>query len=208
MKGLRRDADARRGRDRPGAAPPAAPDLRARETADGVPYWKIALMHLDSLASTVFQRCVYWAPTSSALRHRHQPPGGCTVAVKTPATSRRSPRGRPAGRRQGRHPDDRRRTATTAAPPTARCAQAIRDASGLPVQVQIEPPSDFGAASPQGERRRGACSTLEVWDEDGSRRVPCRASTPRAGTTTSRRGGGRPDLRTRPGLHLLHPRAR
>ena len=36
------------------------PRIYDLETADGIPYWKIALMHLDSLASTVFQRCVYW----------------------------------------------------------------------------------------------------------------------------------------------------
>ena len=30
------------------------------ETADGVPYWKIALLHLDSIASTVVQKCIYW----------------------------------------------------------------------------------------------------------------------------------------------------
>ena len=36
------------------------PKIYDLETADGVPYWKIALMHLDSLASTVYQRCVYW----------------------------------------------------------------------------------------------------------------------------------------------------
>ena len=29
-------------------------------TADGVPYWQIALLHLDSLASTVIQTCAYW----------------------------------------------------------------------------------------------------------------------------------------------------
>ena len=29
-------------------------------TADGVPYWQLALMHLDSLASTVLQTCAYW----------------------------------------------------------------------------------------------------------------------------------------------------
>ena len=31
-----------------------------RETADGIPYWKIALLHLDSMASTVVQTCNYW----------------------------------------------------------------------------------------------------------------------------------------------------
>ncbi len=25
-----------------------------------MPYWKIALLHLDSLASTVLQTCAYW----------------------------------------------------------------------------------------------------------------------------------------------------
>ena len=29
-------------------------------TAGGVPYWQIALLHLDSLASTVNQTCAYW----------------------------------------------------------------------------------------------------------------------------------------------------
>ena len=29
-------------------------------TADGIPYWQIALLHLDSLASTVIQTCAYW----------------------------------------------------------------------------------------------------------------------------------------------------
>jgi len=29
-------------------------------TADGIPYWKIGLLHLDSFASTVVQTCAYW----------------------------------------------------------------------------------------------------------------------------------------------------
>ena len=41
-------------------------------TADGVPYWKIALLHLDSLASTVLQTCAYWGNERPVhlLRHR------------------------------------------------------------------------------------------------------------------------------------------
>ena len=39
---------------------PKQPEFYKLFTDQGVPYWKIALMHLDSLASTVFQRCVYW----------------------------------------------------------------------------------------------------------------------------------------------------
>ena len=37
------------------------------QTADGVPYWKIALLHLDSIASTVVQKCIYW-DTPRAVR--------------------------------------------------------------------------------------------------------------------------------------------
>src|SRR5579875_1436430 len=43
---------------------PAEPMRRPRfydlATDDGIPYWKIALLHLDSLASTVIQTCAYW----------------------------------------------------------------------------------------------------------------------------------------------------
>src|SRR5581483_6101048 len=42
------------------ARPAPQPNFYAMRTADGVEYWKIALMHLDSLASTVLQTCAYW----------------------------------------------------------------------------------------------------------------------------------------------------
>src|SRR5215470_12823967 len=40
-----------------GTARPRFYDL---STADGIPYWQIGLMHLDSFASTVVQTCSYW----------------------------------------------------------------------------------------------------------------------------------------------------
>jgi len=43
----------------PVAIPPQ-PKIYEMSTADGVPYWKIALLHLDSIASTVVQKCIYW----------------------------------------------------------------------------------------------------------------------------------------------------
>ena len=44
-----------------GAAPsPAARATTTSTTADGIPYWQIALLHLDSVASTVLQTCAYW----------------------------------------------------------------------------------------------------------------------------------------------------
>ena len=39
---------------------PPRPRIYDMATADGVPYWKIALLHLDSIASTVVQKCIYW----------------------------------------------------------------------------------------------------------------------------------------------------
>src|SRR5690606_5497116 len=36
------------------------PQFYGLSTADGIPYKQIALMHLDSLASTVLQTCTYW----------------------------------------------------------------------------------------------------------------------------------------------------
>ncbi|HKB36062.1 MAG TPA: hypothetical protein VKD72_06385, partial [Gemmataceae bacterium] len=39
---------------------PPRPKFYDLTTADGTPYWKIALLHLDSLASTVIQTCSYW----------------------------------------------------------------------------------------------------------------------------------------------------
>ncbi len=43
-----------------GAAGAPRPRYYDLATADGIPYWKIALLHLDSLASTVLQTCAYW----------------------------------------------------------------------------------------------------------------------------------------------------
>ena len=152
------------------------PRIYDLETADGVPYWKIALMHLDSLASTVFQRCVYWGTHEQchfcAIGTSLQ--NGRTVPVKTPALLAEVAEA--AARLDGAkdvtlttgtpNRDDR------GAPYMARCAEAIRDASGLPVQVQIEPPADFawfGALKESGVEALGL--HLEVWDEDVLARV-------------------------------------
>src|SRR6516162_3461498 len=42
------------------AEPSRRPRYYDLATADGIPYWKIALLHLDSVASTVNQTCAYW----------------------------------------------------------------------------------------------------------------------------------------------------
>ena len=56
-------------------------------TADGVPYWQIALMHLDSMASTVLQTCAYWgnADQCTFCGIGVSLAAGRTIAKKTPA---------------------------------------------------------------------------------------------------------------------------
>jgi radical SAM protein (TIGR04043 family) len=127
---------------------PKRPRIYDLETADGIPYWKIALMHLDSLASTVMQHCVYWGTDEQchfcAIGTTLK--SGRTVPVKTP--EQLAEVAEAAARLDGAKDV----TLTTGTPNRddrgasylARCAAAIRERSGLPVQAQIEPPADFG----------------------------------------------------------------
>jgi radical SAM protein (TIGR04043 family) len=162
------------------------PRIYDLETEDGVPYWKIALMHLDSLASTVMQHCVYWGTREqchfcsigTTLKN------GRTIPVKTP--ERLAEVAEAAARLDGAKDV----TLTTGspnrhdrgAPYMARCAEAIRDSSGLPVQVQIEPPDDFSWFPHLKESGVEALGLhLEVWDEEVLARVaPGKAAQGRA----------------------------
>jgi hypothetical protein len=56
------------------------------ETADGVPYHQIALLHLDSLASTVVQACNYWGNSDQCgfCGIGLSLAAGRTIAKKTP----------------------------------------------------------------------------------------------------------------------------
>jgi radical SAM protein (TIGR04043 family) len=129
----------------PVAVPPQ-PKIYEMSTADGVPYWKIALLHLDSIASTVVQKCIYWGT--------HEQCGFCgielsrgeqTIAVKTPAqlaevcAAARELDGAVDATLTTGSINRRDRGALY----IARCATAIKEASGLPVQVQFEPPDDL-----------------------------------------------------------------
>ena len=125
---------------------PRRPKIYDMETADGIPYWKIALLHLDSIASTVVQKCIYWGT--------HEQCGFCgieltrgeqTIPVKTPAQLAEVC----TAARDHDHAVDV--TLTTGslnrrdrgAIYISRCAAAIKEASGLPIQVQFEPPDDL-----------------------------------------------------------------
>lgn len=152
------------------------PRIYDLETADGIPYWKIGLMHLDSFASTVMQHCVYWGTDEQChfCAIGTSLANGRTIPVKTPellaevaAAAQRLDGAKDVTLTTGSpNRSDR------GAPYMARCAEAIREASGLPVQVQIEPPDDFSwfpHLKDSGVEALGL--HLEVWDEDVLARV-------------------------------------
>ena len=116
-------------------------------TENGVPYWKIALLHLDSVASTVLQTCTYWgtADQCTFCGIGVTLAAGRTIAKKTPAMLAEVA---VAARDLDGAVDATLTTGSTATPDrgalyVGRCGEAVKSASGLPVQVQFEPPSDL-----------------------------------------------------------------
>jgi radical SAM protein (TIGR04043 family) len=117
-------------------------------TADGVPYWKIALLHLDSLASTVLQTCTYWGTSDQCafcgIELSLQ--ADRTIAVKRPDQLAEVA---VAAKELDQVVDVTLTTGSTAAPDRGarylgRCARAIKQATGLPIEGQFEPPAGLG----------------------------------------------------------------
>jgi radical SAM protein (TIGR04043 family) len=126
---------------------PPRPKFYDLTTADGIPYWKIALLHLDSLASTVIQTCAYW-DTPDQCRFcgiEVSLQAGRTTAVKRPEHMAEVAL---AAKELDGAVDVTLTTGSTRARDrgalyVARCARAIKDATGLPIQAQFEPPEDL-----------------------------------------------------------------
>jgi radical SAM protein (TIGR04043 family) len=128
---------------------PAAPRFYAGKTADGVPYWKIALLHgTDVLATTVLQQCVRYADRDQACRFcaiGQSLEAGRTIARKSP--QQLAEVAEAAVRLDG----VRHMVMTTGTPGTAdrgarilaEAAAAVVAAVDLPIQAQCEPPSDL-----------------------------------------------------------------
>ncbi|MDN5860095.1 MAG: MSMEG_0568 family radical SAM protein, partial [Pseudonocardia sp.] len=117
------------------------------QTADGIPYHQIALLHLDSLASTVVQTCNYWGNSDQCgfCGIGLSLAAGRTVAKKTPAMLAEVA---VAAKELDGAVDATLTTGSSVAPDrgalyVARCGQAVKEASGLPVEVQFEPPRDL-----------------------------------------------------------------
>ncbi len=116
-------------------------------TADGTPYWKIALLHLDSLASTVVQTCNYWGNSDQC--------GFCGIGLSLDAGRtivRKTPQQLAevavAAKELDGAVDATLTTGSSNAPDrgaryVARCGHAVKEAAGLPVEVQFEPPRDL-----------------------------------------------------------------
>lgn len=117
------------------------------ETADGVPYHQIALLHLDSLASTVVQACNYWGNSDQC--------GFCGIGVSLAAGStiaRKTPEMLAevavAAKELDGAVDATLTTGSSMAPDrgalyVSKCGQAVKEAAGLPVEIQFEPPRDL-----------------------------------------------------------------
>jgi radical SAM protein (TIGR04043 family) len=162
---------------------PPKPRFYGRTTADGIPYWKIALLHLDSLASTVIQTCVYWDTPDQCqfcgIELSLQ--AGRTVPVKKPehlaevAAAAKELDGAvdvtlTSGTTRG---------ADKGARYLGRCARAIKASSGLPVQAQFEPPDDLAVLAEIKEQGVDSVGMhVESFDPDVLARVaPAKART-------------------------------
>jgi radical SAM protein (TIGR04043 family) len=129
---------------------PAQPRFYGLTTADGIPYWKIALLHgRDVLATTVQQTCMRYRDPATACQFcaiEQSLDQGRTLARKTPAQLAEVAEAAVA------LDGVTHMVMTTGTPHSpdrgiaylAECAQAIKARVNLPIQAQCEPPEDFG----------------------------------------------------------------
>lgn len=157
---------------------PAEPRFKELSTADGIPYWKIATLHsTDVLATTILQTCIRYGNTSTKCQF-------CAIgeSLKAKRTiARKTPEQLAEVAAAAQRLDGVKNVVlTTGTPPTpdrgaqvlAESAAAIKAATGLPIQAQCEPPSDF--AWFQKLKDAGVDSLgmhLEAWDESIRREI-------------------------------------
>jgi radical SAM protein (TIGR04043 family) len=128
---------------------PKQPQFYQLETEDGIPYWKIALLHShDVLATTVLQTCMRYRNEETACQFcaiEKSLNADRTIAKKTP--QQLAEVAEAAVRLDG----VKQMVMTTGTPNTrdrgaaylTDCAQAIKATVDLPIQAQCEPPDDF-----------------------------------------------------------------
>jgi radical SAM protein (TIGR04043 family) len=167
---------------------PPQPRFYGLTTAEGIPYWKIALLHSrDTLATTLLQTCVRYGNSATKCQFcaiGESLKAGRTIAKKTPAQLAEV--AAVAQRLDG----IANVVMTTGTPPTddrgaailSECASAVKSATDLPIQGQCEPPANFEWFVRM--RDAGVDSLgmhLEAWDENVRRRImPGKAEVSRA----------------------------
>jgi radical SAM protein (TIGR04043 family) len=167
---------------------PPQPRFYGLKTDDGIPYWKIALLHSrDTLATTVLQTCIRYGNSANKCQFcaiGESLKAGRTIAKKSP--EQLAEVAEAAQRLDG----ITNAVLTTGTPPTedrgaavlSDSAFAIKQATNLPIQAQCEPPSDFtwfGRMHAAGVDSLGM--HLEAWDESVRQRImPGKAEVPRS----------------------------
>ena len=128
---------------------PEEPRFYQLKTTDGIPYRKIATLHsTDVLATTVLQTCIRYGNKKTKCQFcaiGESLKAGTTISRKTP--EQLAEVAAAAQRLDG----IKNVVMTTGTPQTsdrgakvlADCARAIKEATGLPIQAQCEPPDDF-----------------------------------------------------------------
>jgi radical SAM protein (TIGR04043 family) len=126
------------------ASPQQRPRFYDLTTADGIPYWKIGLLHLDSFASTVVQTCSYWGNDDQCkfCGIGISLDSGRTIVKKSPEQLAEVAA---AAKELDGAVDATLTTGSSngidrGARYVARCGHAVKEATGLPVEVQFEPP--------------------------------------------------------------------
>ncbi|QXE92657.1 MSMEG_0568 family radical SAM protein [Geomonas subterranea] len=126
----------------------AQPRFYERSSSDGIPFRKIARLHgSDCLASTVIQECVRYNDTRMRCRFCSigtSLEAGGTIHTKTPQQLAEAA----VAARDLDGVTHVTLTSGTTEPVSdgvrylGQCAAAVKEASGLPVQIQFEPPED------------------------------------------------------------------
>lgn len=165
------------------ARPEPRPRFYDLKTADGVPYEMIALLHLDSLASTVVQNCAYWGNDDQCTfcGIGVSLAAGRTIVKKTPemlaevAVAARDL----DGAVDATLTTGSSRGVDRGARYVAKCGQAIKEASGLPVEIQFEPPRDLDIINEVGDMGIDSVGIhVETFDPEVLKRVaPAKAAT-------------------------------
>ena len=128
---------------------PKPPEFYNLTTADGIPYWKIALLHShDVLATTVQQTCMRYRNPDTVCQFcaiEQSLTADRTIARKTPAQLAEVAAAavRLDGIKHMVMTSGTPNTSDRGAAYLAECTIAIKQQVDLPIQVQCEPPDDF-----------------------------------------------------------------